>query len=70
MTTAAPLAILAASSLSLCSLPPKTQACLDDAAGKWRNAVAVCELEGKTADECGLDDLTERRRIEEEECLK
>lgn len=44
--------------------------CAIDAQNRWRYEVALCAQQGKSADDCGLDGLTEIRRLEEEACLR
>lgn len=44
--------------------------CIQDAANNWRLEVASCAAWGRSAEECGLDELTAKRKEEEEACVK
>lgn len=53
-----------------CSTTQAQESCILDAQNHWRAEVAACKIEGKNAEQCELDRLTEERADAERKCLK
>lgn len=53
-----------------CSSSKAQERCISSAQDAWRAEVADCADEGLSAEECGLNELTERRAENEKACVE